>query len=100
MDDTLCGDVLNYLKNGTYPPTVKGESRDATKLKKRKLRKTAAIYSFKDDDLYHKGVRVARRSQVADILQELHNSPLSGGHLGMNKTYAKVRHPISVIVCL
>ena len=90
MDDTLYDNVLNYLKNGTYPLTAKGENRDVTKVKKRQLRKTAAKYTIREDVLYHDGILVAKRNQVPEILQEFHDNYVSGGHLGMNKTYKKV----------
>nr|KAG5690554.1 hypothetical protein BaRGS_014687 [Batillaria attramentaria] len=67
-----------------------GENRDVTKVKKRQLRKTAAKYTIREDVLYHDGILVAKRSQVPEILQEFHDNYVSGGHLGMNKTYKKV----------
>nr|KAG5706426.1 hypothetical protein BaRGS_032819 [Batillaria attramentaria] len=69
---------------------VKGENRDVTKVKKRQLRKTAAKYTIREDVLYHDGILVAKRNQVPEILQEFHDNYVSGGHLGMNKTYKKV----------
>ncbi|KAL8590463.1 hypothetical protein ACOMHN_011676 [Nucella lapillus] len=89
MDDTLYDNVLNYLKNGTYALTAKGENRDVTKVKKRQLRKTAAKYTIREGVLYRDGILVAKRSQVPEILQEFHDNYVSGGHLGMNKTYKK-----------
>ncbi|KAL8619311.1 hypothetical protein ACOMHN_056955 [Nucella lapillus] len=89
MDDTLYDNVLNYLKNGTYPLTAKGENRDVTKVKKRQLRKIAAKYTIREDVLYRDEILVAKRSQVPEILQEFHDNYVSGGHLGMNKTYKK-----------
>nr|KAG5710647.1 hypothetical protein BaRGS_035049 [Batillaria attramentaria] len=67
-----------------------GENRDVTKVKKRQLRKTAAKYTIREDVLYHDGILVAKRNQVPEILQEFHDNYVSGGHLGMNKTYKKV----------
>nr|KAG5701239.1 hypothetical protein BaRGS_008615 [Batillaria attramentaria] len=66
------------------------ENRDVTKVKKRQLRKTAAKYTIREDVLYHDGILVAKRNQVPEILQEFHDNYVSGGHLGMNKTYKKV----------
>nr|KAG5710433.1 hypothetical protein BaRGS_022251 [Batillaria attramentaria] len=69
---------------------AQGENRDVTKVKKRQLRKTAAKYTIREDVLYHDGILVAKRNQVPEILQEFHDNYVSGGHLGMNKTYKKV----------
>nr|KAG5709212.1 hypothetical protein BaRGS_017964 [Batillaria attramentaria] len=76
--------------DGTETETHGGENRDVTKVKKRQLRKTAAKYTIREDVLYHDGILVAKRNQVPEILQEFHDNYVSGGHLGMNKTYKKV----------
>nr|KAG5711726.1 hypothetical protein BaRGS_023490 [Batillaria attramentaria] len=70
--------------------------RDVTKVKKRQLRKTAAKYTIREDVLYHDGILVAKRNQVPEILQEFHDNYVSGGHLGMNKTYKKAKLPFDV----
>nr|KAG5695504.1 hypothetical protein BaRGS_008007 [Batillaria attramentaria] len=83
--------VVKVGRRTIYSKTISlGENRDVTKVKKRQLRKTAAKYTIREDVLYHDGILVAKRNQVPEILQEFHDNYVSGGHLGMNKTYKKV----------
>nr|KAG5713032.1 hypothetical protein BaRGS_021826 [Batillaria attramentaria] len=84
-------EVISVLPKGRLQlKNTKRENRDVTKVKKRQLRKTAAKYTIREDVLYHDGILVAKRNQVPEILQEFHDNYVSGGHLGMNKTYKKV----------
>ena len=96
QSDPNCAPMVAYLECGELP----NESGDATRIVR-----TADSYFIHDNILYHvhtypgRGDKTARstiqlvvpRQLLPRIMRENHDSPLTGGHLGISRTIEKVR---------
>lgn len=91
MDDTLYAQYVEYLTSGSYPEFLPPEAtREHKKNAKRAFRESAKRYDLRNGKLRHKGKQVVLKSEVQHILFTVHDDPLSGGHLGRDKTLKKV----------
>ena len=91
MDPCMYDDFLNFFLHDSYPKRIVNiPDASARKLSKRSFRSAVKPYQLKDGMLEHNGKIVLRQSQVRGVLEQLHSNSVFGGHLGRDRTKARV----------
>ena len=83
MERDLYDKLKEKIIHNKYPP-------QASKEEKRELRRLSKKYTIKDGKLYINSKQLICSDEKILILQGLHSDPTSGGHLGRDKTRAKI----------
>ena len=83
-------------KFDSYPARINRLEYDKRKNAKANLRKLMKNYTVIDNAVHYKDKArnttkiVPRRCEVEKILKDYHDHPVAGGHLGRDKTKAKI----------
>lgn len=90
MNINTYNELFLYLTAHQYPDKFKSCKENEAKNAKRGFRSKAKAFIIRDGILYHNDRQVLQENQVKNVMKALHDSSISGGHLGRDKLMKKL----------
>ena len=92
MDEEFYSQILQFYTSPDrkYPEYIYDVPMDKRMDQKSKFRQQVKPYHVEDGVVKHGKNEVLTKNRVEDILRAFHDSPVSGGHFGRDKTLSKL----------